>query len=45
MDNISPIGKDELFHLLSSRFDAQEKKLSQIPSPALMHNAPEAAKK
>ncbi len=45
MDNISHIDKYELFDLLSSRFDGEEKKLSQIPSPSLMHNAPEAAKK
>lgn len=37
--------KQDLFELLSSRFEAEEKKLSQIPNPALLHDAPEAAKK
>ena len=37
--------KQDLFELLSSRFEAEEKKLSQIPNPALLHDAPQAAKK
>jgi len=45
MKNISYINKTELFELLNSRFGAEEKRLSHIPSPALLHNAPEAAKK
>ena len=38
------LNKSELFELLSSRFNAQEKKLSQIPNPALLLNATDAAK-
>jgi len=45
MQNLNYINKHELFSLLSSRFDAEEKRLSDIPSPALLHNATEAAKK
>jgi len=37
--------KNDLYQLLSLRFSDEEKKLSQIPNPALLHNAPEAAKK
>lgn len=37
--------KETLFKLLSSRFSAEEKKLSQIPNPALLQDAPNAAKK
>jgi len=36
--------KNDLYNLLSSRFDSQEKKLSQIPNPALLLNATDAAK-
>ena len=39
------LDKKALFELLSSRFDAQDKKLSQIPSPALLQDAPNAALK
>jgi len=39
------IHKQELFTMLSSRFEQEEKRLSQIPNPALLHHAPEAAKK
>jgi len=43
---VSPtLDKKALFELLSSRFDAQDKKLSQIPSPALLQDAPNAALK
>jgi len=45
MHTVKPINKQELFNLLSLRFDKEEKKLSQIPNPALLQNAPEAAKK
>ena len=41
----STLDKKALFELLSSRFDAQDKKLSQIPSPALLQDAPNAALK
>lgn len=37
--------KQDLFELLSSRFNKEETKLSQIPNPALLYDAPEAAKK
>jgi len=43
--NTPTLNKQELYDLLSSRFDAEDKKLSQIPNPALLYNAPEAAKK
>ncbi|WP_242689799.1 single-stranded-DNA-specific exonuclease RecJ [Sulfurimonas aquatica] len=39
------LNKQELFNLLSSRFDSQEKRLSQIPDPALLQDASKAAKK
>ena len=45
MHNTPHITKQELKKFLSSRFDAQEKKLAHIPSPELLHHAPEAAKK
>lgn len=44
MHKIPHISKQELIALLSSRFESEEKRLSQIPSPALLHHAPEAAK-
>ena len=37
--------KNDLYKLLALRFDTEEKKLAQIPSPALLKSAPEAAKK
>jgi len=45
MNNIQMITKQKLFEILSLRFESEDKKLSQIPNPALLHNAPEAAKK
>lgn len=45
MNNIQTITKHKLFEILSLRFPSEEKKLSQIPNPALLNNAPEAAKK
>jgi len=44
MTNITTITKNDLFQLLSQRFDSEEKKLSQIPNPALLKDASEAAK-
>lgn len=44
MKNTSHISKQELKKILSLRFDKDEKRLADIASPALMHNAPEAAK-
>jgi len=45
MHNTSHITKQELKKLLASRFSQEEKRLADIASPALLHNAPEAAKK
>ncbi len=45
MTDNSLITKETLFKILSSRFSAEEKKLSQIPNPSLLQNAPNAAKK
>ena len=39
------LNKQKLFELLSSRFKYEEKKLSQIPNPALLQDAPNAALK
>ena len=44
-DNVEILDKAALFKLLLQRFDTDEKKLSQIPSPALLQDAPKAAKK
>ena len=43
--NTPKLTKQELCTLLSRRFAKEEKKLSDIPNPALMHNASDAAKK
>ncbi len=45
MTNINSLTKQELFHLLSQRFDSDDKKLSEIPNPALLQDASSAAKK
>lgn len=42
---VTKVTKQELFNLLSERFIGDEKKLSQIPSPALLHDASGAAKR
>lgn len=39
------LNKQKLFELLCQRFDSEEKKLSQIPNPSLLHDANRAAKK
>ena len=39
------ITKQELFEILSNRFDGGDKKLSEIPNPALLHDGVAAAKK
>ncbi|MDP2894151.1 MAG: single-stranded-DNA-specific exonuclease RecJ [Sulfurimonas sp.] len=44
-NNLPTLSKSTLFELLSQRFYTQDKKLSQIPDPALLHDAPKAAKK
>ena len=43
--NIPNLTKQELYTLLSQRFDTQEKRLADIPNPALLLNASDAAKK
>ena len=45
MTDTSLITKQNLFNLLSSRFSSEDKKLSQIPNPALLQDASNAAKK
>ena len=42
---IPQLDKSALFELLSLRFDEEDKKLSQIPNPALLQDATKAAKK
>lgn len=37
--------KQDLYNLLSSRFDGEDKKLSQIPNPNLLFNGEKAAKR
>lgn len=45
LNNIPILDKSALFELLSKRFEGEEKKLSQIPNPALLQDAHKAAKK
>jgi single-stranded-DNA-specific exonuclease len=45
LNNTPQLTKSDLFELLSKRFDSEDKKLSQIPNPALLLNATKAAKK
>ena len=45
MHTIKNITKQELQKILSQRFHSQEKKLSDIPNPVLLHDASDAAKK
>jgi len=45
MTDSSLITKETLLRILSSRFSSEEKKLSQIPNPALLQDASNAAKK
>lgn len=44
-NNVPILDKASLYKLLSQRFESEEKKLSQIPNPELLHDAPKAAKK
>ncbi|OHE06897.1 MAG: single-stranded-DNA-specific exonuclease RecJ [Sulfurimonas sp. RIFOXYD12_FULL_33_39] len=44
-DEVPILDKSALFKLLSQRFESDEKKLSQIPNPELLHDANRAAKK
>jgi len=45
MINAPILNKQTLFELLSLRFNGEEKKLSQIPNPALLQDSDKAAKK
>ena len=45
MINTPLLNKQTILDILSSRFNDQDKKLAQIPSPALLQDAPKAAKK
>jgi len=45
MINTPTLNKQTLFELLNKRFDTKEKRLSQIPDPAMLQDAPKAAKK
>ncbi|NCO02334.1 MAG: single-stranded-DNA-specific exonuclease RecJ [Epsilonproteobacteria bacterium] len=44
-NNYPHLDKPALFELLSKRFSAEDKKLSQIPNPALLQDATKSAKK
>lgn len=44
-DDVPILNKASLYELLIQRFEGEEKKLSQIPNPALLHDATKAAKK
>jgi len=45
MSNTKILSKNDLHNILSKRFEGEDKKLSQIPNPALLLNASDAAKK
>lgn len=45
LGNIPILDKDSLYRLLSKRFGSEDKRLSQIPDPALLHDGQKAAKK
>ena len=45
LSKVPLLNKASLFELLSQRFDSQEKRLSQIPDPALLHDAQKSAQK
>lgn len=45
MNTTQTLTKQQLYSHLLSRFEGEEKKLSQIPSPALLHDGQKAAKK
>lgn len=44
-EDVPTLSKSSIFELLSQRFKSQEKKLSHIPDPSLLNDAPKAAKK
>ncbi len=45
MSNTKLLSKNDVYNLLSQRFEGEDKRLSQIPNPALLLNASDAAKK
>jgi single-stranded-DNA-specific exonuclease len=45
MTSIPTLTKNDLYRLLSQRFNSEEKKLSQIPNPALLKDALASAKR
>jgi single-stranded-DNA-specific exonuclease len=45
LNSIPTLDKQALFELLSNRFEGEDKKLSQIPNPALLQDAQKSAKK
>ena len=45
LNKIPTLDKSALFELLSQRFDTQDKKLAQIPNPALLQDATKSAKR
>ncbi|NOR57693.1 MAG: single-stranded-DNA-specific exonuclease RecJ, partial [Sulfurimonas sp.] len=45
LNSIPTLDKQALFELLSNRFEGEDKKLSQIPNPALLQDAEKSAKK
>ncbi|MEA1956203.1 MAG: single-stranded-DNA-specific exonuclease RecJ [Campylobacterota bacterium] len=45
MNSNKILNKSLLYKLLSSRFPSQDKKLSQIPNPSLLHDGEKSAKK
>ena len=45
LNNLQHLDKQALYELLSSRFSKEEKKLSDIPNPALLHDGVKAAKR
>ncbi len=45
LSNITQLDKHSLYELLSQRFESEDKKLSQIPNPALLQDATKSAKK
>ena len=45
LNNVPTLDKQALYELLCNRFEDEDKKLSQIPNPALLQDATKAAKK
>lgn len=45
LEDIVELDKSTIFEILSERFESEDKKLSQIPDPALLNDAEKSAKK